>query len=284
MRLITIAKGIQPFLKTEHNKTTTIEGVYQTIMNNTHLNFTKQIFKDKDLILLFFVTYLLQDRNVTPDIISKIKNNLFVFTLFEFGDDINHISCEHCGGDGQVSCTECYGGATTCSECDGEGDVTCSECDGDGKDLDGESCDECGGSGQVSCDNCGANGDVSCDNCGGTSQEDCWECDGSGEIRVDDRIPFTISVYVSYDTNLKNILEQKILRNEPIFDNFIVGNKSILLKIHYYEANEDITKEIDHNLKNTEHVGEILEDFQIVPRAKFLTVHGIESVPDKFID
>lgn len=142
------------------------------------------------------------------------------------------IACDECDGEGDIECNSCEGtgyehecgacegtGYESCDDCDGDGvddeNETCSSCGGKGNqecgDCDGtgnETCSDCGGSGKNNCTWCGGDGRISCDFCDGSGDQPCYECDGSGKVVVNDKVAITQKYYVSYDLNIKSILNE----------------------------------------------------------------------------
>ena len=115
-----------------------------------------QIDYDIDLIsptnipVLVFTAYEISRGNNDETIVGKIKNNLFGFNTYDFGDTENDVDCEECSGSGEVSCSDCEGdGYTDCRNCDGNGEMDCPDCDGAGEDEEGNTCGNCEGSGKV---------------------------------------------------------------------------------------------------------------------------------------
>ena len=77
-----------------------------------------------------------------------------------------------------------------CMECDAEGRIVCPECYGDGE-IDNYRCFKCNGKGNI----------------------DCAFCD-DGYVSTDIYIPYDLNEYISYDENLKNDIQARLLRND----------------------------------------------------------------------
>ena len=116
----------------------------------------------------------------------NLQNNIFTFAIVEVTNDESTETCYDCGGDGEVYCGNCEGTAL----------VNCPSCDGEGE-IDDIPCDECDGEGSIRCDEC-SSGYVNCDTCYGT-----------GETTKDGYVDITVSEFISYDSEIFNILEIK---------------------------------------------------------------------------
>ena len=262
--LYNIAKSIQPFVKGKGQITT--EGIYHLIMRNEHLSFIEQIFSIEDIPVLVFVTHEIATGNDNPKIVGEIKNNLFYFNIFEFGDTENRVDCPQCGGEGRVDC----------NECDGTGSVTCNYCDGEGVDEEGETCDTCDGEGNVECEWCGGNG-----------REECYECNGMGSTTVYDEVPYELNYCVSYDRELKVDLDQTIMRNEPININPTQSSKSLILSIDTINVGENSnTEEISKNYANDNYGGVTLFPDEVNLRyiGSKIFVNELDMTPERFFN
>ena len=187
MKLITLAKSLKPFLQ----KQTTLEGIYKEIFTNKSIPFISML-SPVEIVKLVFITKKVLDNEDPKEIIPKLDNGLFLFSTVEFGSRNQEEDCWECDGDGRVECVAC----------DSEGEVSCDECDGSGEDSDGNTCEECQGFGQLTCNECG-----------GAGRYDCITCGGDGVTSVYDYIPYDIGCYISYDENLKNDIQARLLRN-----------------------------------------------------------------------
>ena len=80
MRLIAIAKSIQPFLKNSKD----INAVYKTIIDNPNLDFINKILNSSvDFIILVFLAHKIsKGESVNQSTISNIKNTYNIFTNF----------------------------------------------------------------------------------------------------------------------------------------------------------------------------------------------------------
>jgi hypothetical protein len=230
MNLITLAKSIQPFIQ----KNSTLESIYKQACTNTSLPF-KNFLKPIDLIKVVFMAKKISNGDDPREILTELDNNMFLFSIVEFGDDDQSISCERCFGDGAI----------LCRECGGSGESDCNECGGSGEDEEGHFCPECDGAGEEQCSECG-----------GTGSEDCSECNGQGYEETNDYVPYTISYYVSYDETLKNNIEEKLLRNDTENPKFNYS-KTFLLAIDEVSAQNGDSGSIKNKFANTTHLLEI---------------------------
>ena len=258
-----IAKSIQPFVKGGGQIST--EGIYRLIMSNDHLSFIKQMFSVENIPLLVFTTYEIAIGNDNPKIVGEIKNNLFYFNIFEFGDTENDMDCHDCGGEGYVDC----------SNCDGRGQITCVDCDGSGVDDEDNTCDTCDGE-----------GDTECDWCGNTGRDSCSECNGNGTITYYDEIPYNLYYCVSYDKELKVDLDQTIMRNEPININPRQNSKTLILRIDNINVGESSnTEEIAKVYANDNYGGVTLFPDEVTVRYNIgskISVDELDMGPEKF--
>lgn len=281
MRLLTIAKSIQPFLRQEKGLLP-ISDIYLSLFYDNKFDFLRKMFGFKDLFSLVFISDLMRNMEVTPQIAEGIKNNIYIFSVYNFENLKTQRSCSTCGGSGEITCSECNGGGqVNCSDCDGRGQVDCSECGGSGETEDEEPCDECQGEGLVDCDNCHL-GEVSCYNCN-DGYESCYECLGSGEEEADGPyIPFELTYYVSYKSKLKENLLKYSDSLEPLSSKFPPD----AIKIYFRAFDSDefyYTELIDEKFQNNIYVGEVIDDF-----ASLINIRGqrlsldIPEVPVKF--
>jgi hypothetical protein len=240
-----------------------------------------------DFITLCFLTYKIsKGENVDTNVLDEIKKNLFLFNEIEFHDENSHMNCDVCDGNGSVDCDYCDGsGKEGCDECDGDGDVYCPECDGDGESEDGEKCDECNGSGKVDCSHCGGEGNTDCNYCEYGSQ-DCENCNGRGEIPTSDYIPYTVSVYASYNTTLKDKIIYKSNRNKK---GSVHDDNCLLVYRRDYVAGEGESGEINHIFQNNTYCDSIEDeniDSVLSTRAGTFNFRPTELIfiSDKFMD
>jgi hypothetical protein len=209
MNLITLAKSIQPFIQ----KNSTLESIYKQSCTNTSLPF-KNFLKPIDLIKVVFMAKKISNGDDPREILTELDNNMFLFSIVEFGDDDQTIPCGTCFGEG----------SRECNTCGGTGETDCDDCDGTGEDEEGNACDYCQGGGMSEC--------IICD---GSGVEDCSECNGNGYEETNEYVPYTISYYVSYDETLKNNIEEKLLRNDTENPKFNYS-KTFLLAIDEVSA------------------------------------------------
>lgn len=261
MRLLTIAKSIQPFLRQEKGGMIPTSDIYWNLFYENKFDFLRKMFGPKDLFTLVFICDLMRSTKVTPEIVEGIKNNIYIFSVYYFENLKTQKSCSTCDGSGELSCSECNGsGQLSCSDCDGRGQVDCSECGGSGETEDEEPCDECQGEGVVDCDSCYA-GEVRCDNCS-DGYESCYECLGSGEEEASyPYIPFELTFYVSYKSRLKEILLKHSDSVEPLSSKFAPDAIQIYSKA-YDSEDGYYTEEINEKFQNNNYVGEVIEDFE----------------------
>lgn len=261
--IYTIAQSIQPFIR---GGTVTTEGVYKIIMTNQHLSFIRDIFNTEDIPVLVFVSYEIAMNNNDPKIVGEIKNNLFYFNIFEFGDTENDIDCNECGGEGNVDCSNCGGG----------GMITCNECGGEGVDDKDNTCNWCDGEGEIECNWCD-----------GSGRDTCSECDGGGVMTYYDEIPYELNHCVSYDKQLKVELDQAIMRNEPIYINPLEKNRSLILRVDSIGVSESSnTEKISKTYANDNYGGITLLPDEVTLRylSSKMYARELDMEPDKFFN
>lgn len=290
-RIYSIAKSVQPFIRDENN----IEQMYRTLLRDSNLSFIKELVQPNDIPVLIFTAYEISKGNDDRNIVEIIKNNIYVFTVINFSDVETEITCEECSGNGEVSCSECNGdGEIDCNECDGTGEQDCSECGGDGQmeDVDGvsASCDGCQGGGKVECDACDGSGYNGCGECY-RGYNKCYDCEGNGSITCDDRIPFIIETYMSYDEELKNTIFDDIENDKGISSTDYNGDKTFLLSFHEVGADESETEYVNEKYENSTYFGTLLnkDDFKLSKFSNYtnspLRIIGISSTLDnRFIE
>lgn len=260
--IYSIAKSIQPFVKGGGQIST--EGIYKLMITNEHLSFIRQIFNPEDIPVLVFVSYEISMGNDDPKIVDEIKNNLFYFNIFEFGDTENDVDCHECGGEGLVDC----------SQCDGTGLITCTDCDGTG--LDDE---------EYTCQTCDGEEKINCQFCDGDGRDNCDECDGRGALTYYDDIPYDLYYCVSYDKELKVDLDQTIMRNEPININPRQNSKTLILRIDNINVGESSnTEEIAKVYANDNYGGVTLFPDEVTVRyiGSKISVDELDMGPEKF--
>lgn len=277
-----IAKSIQPFIK--EGGTITPEGIYRIIMTNNHLDFIKKLIQPDNLPILVLTTYQIAIGNDDEKIVGKIKNNLYAFNSFEFGDIENEVDCDYCDGAGETTCDYCEGNGTIeCSDCGGEGEVDCEDCGGSGEDEEENKCNTCNGGGKEECPDCSGDGSVDCNNCS-NGNETCWECNATGSKTIVDKVPYTISIYVSYDLQQKDVLESYITQNKDV-DGVEINHKTLTLISKEYSVTESETDEVDLKFANKTYIGEVIEidESSITKRGRDkLIIYDLDNLLDKF--
>jgi len=284
LRIYPIAKTIQPFIKGDGDITP--EGIYKIITTNQYLSFINELISPDNLPVLVFTAYQLSIGNYDEKIVGKIKNNLFGFNTYEFGDTENNVDCPKCDGGGEVSCSECDGnGSVECRTCDGTGEEDCDECNGTGEDNEGDSCSDCHGGGKFACSNCAGDASEDCSECGGGGNVSCWECEGTGEHLIDDKVPYSLSIYVSYDTQLKNEIESIITQNKDIEGNSLLNEKTLTIFIADYEADTEEVEEVDLKFANKNYFGKIVDFEELIitkNRNNKLTINNLDNLEERF--
>lgn len=237
MKLIALAKSLKPFLQKE----ITLEGIYKEIFTNKSIPFTSML-TPVEVVKLVFITKKVLNNEDPKEIMSKLDNGLFLFSTVEFGDSNQEEECSECYGDGRIDC----------SNCDGEGEENCPECDGEGSfevgDNEWEDCGECHGGGKVTCNQCDGEG-----------RYDCDYCDSNGYISIDDYIPYDLGGYISYDENLKNDIQARLLRND-IEDPKFSSKMTFLLSVDQVGIKEGETENIKLEFENREFYLELITD------------------------
>jgi hypothetical protein len=282
-RIYSLAKSIQPFIKGGGEITT--DGVYNIIMTNNHLSFIHDLISSNNIPVLVFTTYEIAIGNDDPKIVGKVKNNLFGFNTYEFGDTENEIDCEECSGGGEITCSDCDGNGTIeCSNCGGTGEEDCPDCDGTGEDEEGDTCNNCEGSGKVTCSDCDGDGSTDCQECS-HGNVTCWECNGRGSETIFDRLPYELAIYVSYDLLLKDEIESFITQNKDVEEKKF-GDKTLLLFMRDYFASDSETENVDLKFANKTYFGKVIEieDNLIKPirRNTKLMIDDLDYLEDRF--
>jgi hypothetical protein len=230
MNLIAVAKSLKAFTQ----KNATLEAIYKEICSNKSIPF-KNFLKPIDLIKVVFLTKKILNGEDPKEIMSKLDNNLFLFSTVEFEKNEQELDCEKCSGDGKVTCTSC----------NRDGMKECNMCGGSGEDEYEDDCDYCHGWGRVECTDCN-----------GTHSQKCSQCEGYGYYFTEDYVPYEIGYYVSYDETFKTTLEQKLLRNdteEPILN----SEKTFLLSMNFIGAKDGESENIKGIFANTTHLLEV---------------------------
>ena len=146
------------------------------------------ILSAEEIAMISFITPMVKTTQDLDSLYNEIKLRMFSFILIEIRDPSPIQDCNRCGGDGY----------SECSSCDGDKELECDECRGSGEDDDGETCDWCYGDGNVDCSNCGGDGSVTCPRCRGT-----------GEMIIGSKYEVDVREYLSWDTEIFNVLETK---------------------------------------------------------------------------
>jgi len=288
MKLIAIARSVQPFIKKKYG----INDVYRELVDNQNLNFMTEVIKSpSDFITLCFLTYKIsKGENVDNNVIDEIKKNLFLFNEIEFHDENSTIGCDTCSGDGYVTCSDCDGdGRVDCDNCD-EGKISCDDCGGDGSievgDNEWEDCVTCSGEGNTECSECDGEGRKYCDNCDGNGSEDCSDCGGRGDFETDEYIPYTVSIYASYSNDLKDKIIYKSNRNKkgPVHN-----DNCLLVYRRDYVAGEGESGDINHVFQNNIYCDSVVDeniDSILSTRAGTFNFRPTELIyiSDKFTD
>ena len=210
----------------------------------TEVPFT--IYADKmeaiDMVLFSFIlpqTELVSDLS---NLYDEIKFNLFAYSYFEIMNEDVYVSCNSCGGDGELSCDNCGGiGSVDCNDCGGTGSVDCEYCDGVGEYEDGDICSHCHGDGYKNCKYCDGSGNEECPECDGSGYENCDGCDGTGEVEDKDLREIYQYTFVCYNQKIKDSLltkeEFEILSENTT--NILMNNKKTLL-INVKKSNTEV--------------------------------------------
>lgn len=237
MDLFRTARAIKQFF----DSNATSEGIYIELMKNAHLLPIRERLSKVELVQLVFVCRDLMD-GIDPEITKSKLQNIFMFSIVEFGGNDQTITCSYCGGDGYDRCGECDGaGAHTCHECGGDGTI-----EGD----DGE---------QVKCEECDGDGNLDCEYCT-DGQTNCPECEGQGEIETTDYVPYDIYEYVSTNLDLREILVNRYRKKEGLIKGetqmVIHSDENNSFKIHTFNvgAEESDSDEIDFRYENKTYV------------------------------
>lgn len=194
-QLYNVAKGIANFAKNEYGES--FIGFYKlkkVLKDHLVELLMSKIQSDTDKIKTIYITYFILNREIQPQEIEKIINNLYVLVVDVYEDKNRiEVECGYCGGSAEEECDTCNGdGRIDCRYCDGDGEMECYDCSGNGT----EECRWCSGSGteteteeddegneievEVSCSSCNGSGNEDCRSCGGEGTFECSDCDGRG--------------------------------------------------------------------------------------------------------
>jgi hypothetical protein len=236
MNLIALSKSLS-----QNAKDKSIQDVYKSLIPTMNkMGFLNKV-TPLDVIKIIFLIQAINDGKDPKKELDFINTFLYIFTIIDFESSTAQISCSECSGDGYISC----------DYCDMSGKIECEECDGSGEDDEGNTCDNCDGDGQVTCDTCGGDGDLTCS-----------ECSGSGEIDSDDLYAYTLYTYVSYNTELYDLLKKYLDEVLDLTDqDFLSYGKTILINTddQYPSSESDTDFEIDSNFAGSSYVNNVLE-------------------------
>ena len=185
-----------------------------------------------DMVLFSFILPQTELELDLSNLYDEIKFNLFAYSYFEIINEVVDVTCNSCGGDGEISCGNCGGnGDVDCGECGGNGSSECDYCDGTGETEDGDRCSDCGGDGYKECKFCDGSGNEECSECEGRGNENCDECDGIGEVEDKNLREIYQYMFVCYNQKIKDSLlykeEFEILSDDTV--NILINNKKTLL-------------------------------------------------------
>ena len=225
----------------------------QEIYNNLVSVMKKQsdYFKmhDKDfLVSLIFYIYSYK-KTQDFELGQKMVNNLFFANLFSPANENYRVSCDNCGGDGDIECGECYGsGQVDCHNCGGEGVEECYECEGAGEveDQNDEgvwhthTCGLCDGKGQIECTTCDGDRVESCDECRGNGRESCYECNGAGDVESEELIYYVYEI-CAWSKDIYDRCELKMNTDEPTFsENEFYKFRSSYILLHHFDDHDEL--------------------------------------------
>jgi len=164
---------------------------YDLIMKSNIYERFKDMASAEDIVYFSFMASAVS-LGLKPEelgnLYENLKANVFTFSIGEIFEIEPYVNCDECYGDGDIPC----------DECDGTGDVRCDDCGGEGEDYEGYTCQKCDG-----------DGDMECTECGGRGRVRCETCDGIGEVMSENEVEIGIDEFVSYDSEIFNVLELK---------------------------------------------------------------------------
>ena len=274
--LLTLAGHLSKFYKDDDNPT----------------SFTKELLSNKKFKVFFGksnVSDLLavaiiinaKKKGLNPEEeYDKYELNAFSFSTVLVTEHEPDVPCENCNESGEVSCGGCNGrgteecpdcfgsGQEDCRYCEGSGQEECSVCDGTGYEEDeDEECGTCNGDGTTYCNTCDGSGredcqtcdggEIHCEQCGGSGEESCDDCEGTGYISAYDKVAITQSYYVSYDLEIKDLLERKPELSEvsqKLYDKIMESPRTFLINIY-----DGVMDTFEGSADNTTFFGEIEE-------------------------
>jgi hypothetical protein len=174
------------------------------------------ILSAEEIAMISFITPMVKTNKDLDSLYDEIKLRMFSFINCEIRDVSPTQDCNRCNSYGYIEC----------SSCDGDKEIECDECRGSGEDDDGETCDWCQGDGNVDCSNCSGDGSVTCP-----------RCVGSGEMIIGSKYEVDVREYLSWDTEIFNILETKddITKLNPDLVDNIDNMKTFVMNILYNE-------------------------------------------------
>ena len=255
------------------------------------ISFTKELLSNKKY-KIFFGRLNVSDLLIVSIIINakkkglnpeeeyeKYELNAFSFSTVLVTEHEPDIPCENCGESGEVTCGNCNGrgteecpdcfgsGTQDCSNCDGNGQEECTVCDGTGYEDEDEECNECDGDGTTDCDMCDGSGredcrtcdggEIHCETCGASGNESCDECSGTGYIDGYDKLAINQDYYVSYDLEIKDLLERKPHLSEiseKLYDKIMESPRTFLVNDY-----NGIMDKFEDSADNTMFFGELEE-------------------------
>lgn len=281
MKLISIAK-----LLYNRANDSNLFVLYDSFMKSKILEDIRNVMSPGDIVKTIFLAREIGEKRNPEELLPKL-DNIFIFSIIEFGDNENWIECRKCNGHGEYRCDYCDDGSISCDTCDESGVVECEECGGEGELVDGETCDGCDGSGEQSCQDCGGDGYVSCPECRGRGYVGCEECDGEGEVISSDYIEYTIYTYASINQNLLTTLEKNWIRNKPFL--YAANDEtSFILDETSAKAGDGDTESVKHEFMNETYLNGIensLDTLRITGRQVPKIIDFTLNYPDnKFLD
>lgn len=130
---------------------------------------------------------------------EKMINNLTFSNLLTTNNELSIKECKSCEGSGEITCQRCEGHMTIeCPKCEGSGESD------DNDDDENYNCEKCRGDGEISCPSCNR------------GEEICPKCEGSGEIESEDEVSYITYFIVTWNKQIKNLLELRVKTLEPV--------------------------------------------------------------------
>lgn len=187
------------------------------------------IFSAEEIAMISFITPIVESTQDLDSLYDEINSRMFSFLTCEIKDTSPTQDCFRCYSNGYIECPTC----------DGDQEVECDECRGSGEDDDGETCDWCQGDGNVDCSNCSGDGSVTCPRCIGT-----------GEMVIGSKCEVDVSQYLSWDSEIFNILENKddVTKISDDLVDKISDSKTLIMNVVYNDlVNSFSSDEEDSN-------------------------------------